>query len=315
MGTYYTEYSEFLAGLWPGKKVQKLAIDAGHNCPNRDGTLGTGGCIYCNNAAFSPAYCHKAGSVAAQIEEGKRFFSHKYPEMQYLAYFQAYTSTHAPVAELIDAYEEALSQTDVCGLVVGTRPDCMPEELLSYLKAVNKERVPVVVEYGAETFNEQTLRLINRRHTATCVRNAVRETAEAGIAVGLHLILGLPGEDRNDMLASIKEACSLPVSVLKFHQLQVVKGTALSGIWHARQEGRRLPAEYTDFPEIIPFALDNYLNICAEIAAMVPKHIAIERFTAQCPPALLEAPNWGLKNYQFVHKLEALLRKGALSKK
>lgn len=309
MGAYYTEYSEFLSALWPGLKVQKLSIDAGHNCPNRDGTLGTGGCIYCNNAAFSPAYCHEAGSVAAQIEEGKRFFARKYPDMKYLAYFQAYTSTHAPLSELINAYEEALDQRDVCGLVVGTRPDCMPEELLHYLKEVNSKRVPVIVEYGAETFNDKTLSLINRHHTADCIRETVCRTAEAGIPVGLHLILGLPGEDRSEMQRSVKEACALPISVLKFHQLQIVKGTPLSGIWHSIREGKPLSAAYTDFPDIKLFDLEDYLNLCVEIALSVPRQIAIERFTAQCPPALLEAPNWGLKNYQFTHKLYALLRK------
>lgn len=308
MGKYYTDYSDFLKRLLPGTKVQKLSIDAGHNCPNRDGTLGTGGCIYCNNAAFSPAYCHQGGSVTAQIEAGKSFFAHKYPQMEYLAYFQAYTSTHAPLHELIKAYEEAICTPGICGLVVGTRPDCMPEELLRYLSGVNRERMPVIVEYGAETFSDTTLQLINRHHTSESIYEAVRRTASAGISTGLHLILGLPGESRERMLTTVSEACQLPVSVLKFHQLQVVKGTVLSRIWHTQQDRTPPLQGYENFPKIETFTPEEYLSLCADIVEIIPREIAIERFTAQCPPSLLESPNWGLKNYQFAHKLEALLR-------
>lgn len=308
MGQFYTEYSEFLAGLFPGIKVQKISIDAGHNCPNRDGTLGRGGCLYCNNKAFSPAYCHTAGSVTTQLIEGKRFFARKYPDMKYLAYFQAYTSTHAPIAELCKAYTEAMNTPDVCGLVIGTRPDCMPDELLDYLAEINRNRIPVIVEYGVETLHDSTLALINRHHTVHCALDAIKRTAEAGLTVGSHLILGLPGETRSQMLVSVRKICDSGVSLLKFHQLQIVKETPLHRIWQQQQEGETPQPSYSDFPEITTFELDDYLNLCADIISIVPRTIAIERFTAQCPPDMLCAPSWGLKNYQFTHRLLNRLR-------
>ena len=302
MNKFYMDYSEFLEQIWPGIKVQKLSVDAGHNCPNRDGTLGRGGCIYCNNSAFSPDYCHRAGSVREQIQEGKRFFARKYPQMRYLAYFQAYTSTHAPLRELIAAYDEALEDPEVVGLVIGTRPDCMPDELLEYLRKINAGRCPVIVEYGAETMHDRTLRLIKRHHDAECVRQAVLRTAAAGIRVGLHLIMGLPGETREDMLESVRQVCALPVSTLKFHQLQIVRDTPLANLYLSQQQdGSR------QFPDIRLFTAEEYLELCVELTQLVPPHIAIERFTASCPPALLIAPAWGLKNYQFTHRLHALL--------
>lgn len=304
----YTDYSDFLAKLFPGIKVQKLSIDTGRNCPNRDGTLGRGGCIYCNNSAFTPGYCHEAGSVSAQIEAGKSFFSHKYPRMQFLAYFQAFTSTHAPLHELIKAYEEAMSCAGICGLVIGTRPDCMPTELLEYLADINALKMPVVVEYGVETVHDSTLRLIHRRHDAATAREAIIRTANAGIPTGAHLIMGLPGESREQMLCTVRQVCSWGVSVLKFHQLQIVIDTTLHSIWQAQQSGTPLPEAYAGFPSVTTFSVDEYLDLCAEIVGLVPRDIAIERFTAQSPPELLAAPCWGVKNYQFTHRLLARLR-------
>jgi len=299
----FTDYADFLARIFPGLKVQKLSIDAGHSCPNRDGTLGHGGCLYCNNSAFSPAYCHEAGSIASQIEAGKHFFARKYPHMQFLAYFQAYTPTHAPLPELIKAYEEAMSCPGICGLVIGTRPDCMPGTLLSYLADVNASRKPVIIEYGVETMHDATLKLINRRHSAGCSKQAILRTINAGLPVGAHLIMGLPGETRDQMLDTIREVCSLGTNILKLHQLQIVKGTPLHRIWLARQTGEPLPAPYPEFPEITTFDIETYIDLCAEIVGIIPRSTAIERFTAQCPPHLLAAPRWGLKNYQFTHRL------------
>lgn len=316
----YTDYSTFLSRIFPGVKVQKLTIDAGHNCPNRDGTLGVGGCIYCNNNAFSPAYCHKSGSVTTQIANGRQFFAHKYPNMKFMAYFQAYTSTHAPVSELKKAYEEAMSCPDIYGLVIGTRPDCMPDELLDYLTEVNASRMPVIVEYGVETIHNDTLRLINRHHSAECAKQAVFRTAKRGIAVGIHLIMGLPGETRSQMLQTVTEVSHWPVSILKFHQLQVVKGTPLYAIWKAQQEANisannKSGDKYkfgdidsSSFPVIKTFELEEYLSLCTEIVGLIPSAIAIERFTAQCPPSLLAAPCWHVKNYQFTTMLQARLR-------
>lgn len=301
----YTDYSDFLKRLFPGVKVQKLSIDAGHNCPNRDGTLGYGGCIYCNNSAFSPAYCHQNGNVAAQIEAGKQFFARKYPKMKYLAYFQAYTSTHAPVKELIKAYEEAMCCAGVCGLVIGTRPDCMPDELLEYLRHVNAHRMPVIVEYGVETLHDVTLELINRHHTAKCAADTVIRTAAAGIHTGIHLIMGLPGESIDMMLETVKTVTAWPIELLKLHQLQIVKGTALHSLWLRQQNNNR--ESESSFPIINLFTIEEYLELCVRIVRIVPERIAIDRFTAQCPPELLTAPQWGLKNYQFTHLLHARL--------
>lgn len=308
MNAWYTEYGELLARIFPGRKVQKISIDAGHNCPNRDGTLGRGGCLYCNNAAFSPAYCHTAGTVAAQIEQGRAFFARKYPTMQYLVYFQAYTSTHAPFSELRKAYEEAMAQPGVCGLVIGTRPDCMSDELLEYLERTNRDRMPVMVEYGVETLHDTTLKLINRHHTAACAMDTIRRTVEAGLSTGVHLIMGLPGETCGMMLQSVKSVCEAGISSVKFHQLQVIKGTPLFRIWEAQRSGAALPAEYVNFPPVNTFSLDEYLELCAELTRIVPHSVAIERFTAQCPASLLASPCWGLKNHEFVHRLHKLLQ-------
>ncbi|MCM1319963.1 MAG: TIGR01212 family radical SAM protein [Muribaculaceae bacterium] len=303
----YTDYSDFLARIFKGIKVQKLTIDAGHSCPNRDGTIGRGGCIYCNNNAFSPTYCHEAGSVSAQIEVGRKFFSHKYPEMQFLAYFQAYTSTHAPLDELIKAYEEAMSCPGICGLVVGTRPDCMPVELLDYLSDVYHTHMPVIIEYGVETVHNDTLQLINRHHTSECAHAAVEAAAERDIPVGVHLIMGLPGETREQMLQTVREVVSWPVSVVKFHQLQVVKGTRLYDLWRIQQING--PEATPGFPTITTFQLEEYLDLCVELIHLVPQQISIERFTAQCPSALLAAPCWHIKNYQFTNRLNNCLLK------
>ncbi|MCM1004766.1 MAG: TIGR01212 family radical SAM protein [Prevotella sp.] len=304
----YTDYSDFLAKLFPGIKVQKLSINADNSCPNRDGTIGTGGCIYCNNASFSPSYCHSPGGIAAQIEEGKKFFRRKYPKMKYLAYFQSYTSTHAPIADLIEAYEDAMNSPDICGLVIGTRPDCMPEELLSRLSRINRTRMPVIVEYGVESVHDSTLDLINRHHTSLCAKETVRRTAAEGISVGIHLIMGLPGETPEQMKQTVLEVCTWPISIIKFHQLQIIKDTKLYSLWE--KQNRENQTDTVDFPVITTFTPDTYLQLCCELISIIPSSIAIERFTAQCPPELLAAPRWNLKNYEFTHRLNNLLSKG-----
>lgn len=308
MGAYYKEYSEFLAEYFPGLKVQKISIDAGHSCPNRDGTLGRGGCIYCNNDAFSPPYCHRAGSVSSQIEAGIRFFSGKYPDMKYLAYFQAYTSTHAPLSDLIAAYEEAISTPGVVGLVVGTRPDCMSAELLSYLADIHATRMPVIVEYGVESLHEATLRLINRHHTSECAIDAIRRTSGVGIPVGVHLIMGLPAETDDMMMQSVRGVCEAGAKVLKLHQLQVITGTMLHRIWQAQRQEAAMPVGYESFPDVKTYTVDEYIELCRRVIEVTPPDVAIERFTASAPSRLLAAPRWGLKNYQFTHRLLAALR-------
>ncbi len=275
--------------------MQKITIDAGLSCPNRDGTVGRGGCIYCNNSSFSP---DKGGgrSVAEQIEFGKSFFARKYSDMRYLAYFQSYTGTHAPIATLIDLYSEALRQPEVDGLIIGTRPDCMPDTLLKELAEMRKN-VFVMVEYGAESFHDYTLQRINRCHTAAQTIDAVERTKAAGIETGLHLINGLPGENEDMILKSVDVVNSLPVDVVKFHQMQVVKGTVLAWQW---QRGEA---------DIISFSVDDYLALCVKIVKALRKDIAIERFVSQSPADMLLYPKWGMKNYEFTDRLNRALRK------
>lgn len=296
MNPFYKDYAEYIAEIFPDFKVQKLSVDAGFSCPNRDGTIGRGGCIYCNNTSFTPAYCSGSDAVARQLEEGKHFFSRKYPDMKYLAYFQSYTNTYGrDISLLRNLYEEALAVEGVVGLIVGTRPDALPDNVLDMLSGI-AARVPVFVEIGAESCHDDTLRLINRGHTWQCVEDTVRRCAAAGLHVGLHLICGLPGESEADMLLTTDRAVALPVETLKFHQLQVIRDTVLS---RRLEEGDK---------EITPtlFTSEEYLDLCVRIISRVPRHIAIERFLASAPPEMVIAPRWGLKNYQFVN---ALLRR------
>lgn len=288
-------YSDYLQKFFLGQKIQKISIDAGFTCPNRDGSISTGGCIYCRNDSFSPGYCDPSVSVSAQLKKGKKFFSRKYPEMKYLAYFQSYTGTYNKDPEYLkNLYKEALEEEDVVGLVVATRPDCIPDGVIDILKEILKNK-PVFVELGAETAHNDTLRLINRNHTWEDVVSAVTRISLAGIHCGLHLIAGLPGENKERILETVKKACSLPIETLKLHQLQVLKGTPLL------QKIKQGELSITDF------SLEEYLDLCVEIIKIVPDTIIIERFLSQSPPEMLVSPNWGLKNYQFMNKLEQLL--------
>ena len=213
----YRDFGDFLRGVFP-YKVQKISINAGFTCPNRDGTKGFGGCTYCNNQTFSPEYCHTEKSVTEQLEEGVRFFSRKYPDMKYLAYFQAYTNTYAELSSLIAKYEEALSYPGVVGLIVGTRPDCMPDALLDYFSVLSQKKF-VMIEYGMESTLDRTLTRINRGHTHTESEKTIRRTAAKHIYTGAHLILGLPGESREEILHHADVLSTLPITTLKLHQL------------------------------------------------------------------------------------------------
>ncbi|MDE6561931.1 MAG: TIGR01212 family radical SAM protein [Muribaculaceae bacterium] len=291
MNRYYKDFSEYMEEVFPGVKVQKLSIDAGFTCPNRDGSIGRGGCIYCNNASFTPGYCSPLDSVEVQIEKGKAFFRRKYPEMKYLAYFQSYTNTFGRSADaLLEMYRRASESEDVVGVIIGTRPDCLPDELLDGLADLNK-RMPIIVEIGAETSFDDTLRIINRNHTWAQVEDAVERLHKRGIRTGLHLIAGLPGEGTEEVLETIIKACKLPIDSIKMHQLQIVKGTPLMEKWKSGDI------------KITPYTLEDYLDLCIKIVKAVPHHICIERFLASSPPDMVVAPKWGLKNYQFTNLL------------
>lgn len=290
-----TTYSEYLNNIFPGVKVQKISVNAGFSCPNRDGTIGTGGCSYCRNDSFSPAYCMERKSIAEQISEGKAFFSRKYPQMKYLAYFQSYTNTHSKDTDkLTKIYSEALGCKDIVGLVIGTRPDTLPDEIINILGELNREK-PVFLEIGAETSSNKTLQAINRHHTWEDVESAVIRANNKGVRCGLHLIAGLPGEDRDQILENVRRACSLPIDTLKLHQLQILKDTPLFKQWKNGEA------------DVTPFELNDYLELCADIVEIVPPHIVVERFLSQSPPEMVAAPKWGLKNYQFTHLLNQII--------
>ena len=289
----YREFGDFLRERFPFK-AQKIAINAGFTCPNRDGSKGRGGCTYCNNQTFNPSYCQTDKSVTDQLAEGVRFFSRKYPEMRYLAYFQAYTSTYGEQERLEHLYEEALSYPGVVGLVIGTRPDCVPDRLLDYLARLS-ERVLVLVEYGVESTLDRTLRRINRGHDFAEAEEAIRRTAARGIAVGAHLILGLPGESRDEILGHADRLSDLPLTTLKLHQLQLIRHT-------------RMALEFERQPEDFHlFTADEYIDLAIDFIERLDPAIALERFVSQSPKELLIAPDWGLKNYEFTARVNRRL--------
>lgn len=277
-----TEFSE---------RIQKISINAGFTCPNRDGSKGTGGCTYCNNQTFSPEYCKPTKSVSQQIEEGIAFFHHKYQSQLYFAYFQSYTNTYDKIENLTKIYEEALSHPKVIGIVVGTRPDCVNDELLDYFAELSKTHY-VMIEYGIETTDDKTLEFINRGHDYASAVEAITKTAERGLNVGAHLILGLPFEDKEKVILHAKRISELPLNAIKLHQLQLVKGT-------------KMAKQYEEHPEWFHlYTADEYIELTIDFMEHLNPEIAIERFVSQSPESLLIAPNWGLKNFEFVHKLE-----------
>lgn len=281
----YNDYSSWMQHFFPFK-VQKISVDAGFSCPNRDGTVSTGGCSFCNNRSFNPSYCNGAKSVTQQIEEGKNFFSHKYPQMKYIAYFQAFSNTYSSLERLKAIYEEALSVDGVVGIIIGTRPDCIDDEKIEYLKKLS-ERTFVMLEYGIESVNDSVLKAVNRGHTFEQSRSAVEKTHQAGILCGAHIILGLPGESREMIIKSAKTISALPLDILKIHQLQILKGTALAK-----------SAEH-----IHTLSLDEYIELLADFIEHLRPTLVLERFVSQSPADMLIAPKWGLKNYEFTHKL------------
>ena len=290
------EYKEF--GTWLqaelGCKAQKLSVDAGLTCPNRDGTLGRGGCTFCDNRTFNPAYCRQGGSITDQLEAGKRFFSRKYPSMKYLAYFQSYSNSYGTLSHLKELYEEALRVPDVVGLVIGTRPDCMPDALLEYLEELNR-RTFLLVEYGVESANEETLVRVNRGHTFAQARECIIRTAQRGIRVGVHMILGFPWETRSELIRQAQLIASLPITTLKLHQLQVIRGTQLA-------------REYELHPWPLPTA-EEYVDLVLEYISHLPSSLVLERFVSQSPPEYVIAPRWGLKNHEFSALVKKAIQK------
>lgn len=283
----YNDYGAWIRSKFPFR-VQKISIDAGFACPNRDGHVGIGGCTFCDNRTFNPSYCQPSKSIAEQISEGKAFFARKYTGMKYLAYFQAYSNTYASVETLKRRYEEALSQDDVVGIIIGTRPDCAGSDVMDYLERLNRQTF-MIVEYGIESVSDQTLLRVNRGHDFECSRRAIEETHNRGILTCGHIILGLPGESAEENIRQSEVVSNLKLDILKLHQLQIIKGTQLA-------------EEYCREPFKL-YSADEYIDLCIRYLERLRNDIIVERFVSQSPADMLIAPKWGLKNYEFTNRL------------
>ena len=296
---YYNNYSTYLKNLFH-ERVQKLSIDGGFTCPNRDGSISSGGCTFCNNDSFTPQYCRKTEGIYNQINEGIKFFDHKYKTKKYLAYFQSYSNTYATLDVLKRKYEEALSHPKIYGLIIGTRPDIVSNELLNYLEDL-ASTFYINIEYGVESTNDNILKSINRGHTYETSIDAIKRTANRNIIIGAHLIFGLPGEDQESTLKGALELCKLPINVLKLHQLQIINGT-------------KMAEQYQENPSAFKlYTADDYLEFIAKLISHMPLDIYLERFVNQSPAEYLIAPKWHLKNYEFTNKLENILEQRGIT--
>jgi len=296
----FNSYAAYFRRVF-GHRMQKVTVNAGFTCPNRDGTVGRGGCTFCDNAAFTPSYCTPEKSIAQQIDEGIEFHRRRYRTAQrYLAYFQSFSNTYAPLERLRECYGEALSHPEVAGISVGTRPDCVDERKLDYFAELARSKY-VAIEYGVESTCDATLRRINRGHDFAAAERAIRLTAERGIHVGAHFILGLPGESDGMMIAQAERINSLPLTTVKFHQLQLFRGTPLA-------------AEYDAHPERFRFrSVDEYLDLFVEILRRLRPDLVIERFAGEAPPRYHHTEGWGLiRNETLMAMLDRKLeRRGA----
>ncbi len=291
----YNSYVDRLRSLY-GCRLQKIVVDAGFTCPNRDGSISRGGCTFCDNRAFHPGYSTPDKSILRQIDEGIEFHRGRYRGVsKYLAYFQPYSNTYAPLERLREVYEEALSHPAVAGLVIGTRPDCVDGPKLDYIASLSRRSI-VSLEFGIESCYDATLRRINRGHTWARAESAVREAASRGISVGAHFIIGLPGEGRQDILDGVEKINSLPLASIKFHQLQIIRGTAME------REAETNPEEF------LSFTLPEYIDFFIDILERLRPGISIERFAGEVPPRFVNSTPWGLvRNAELLRMLDARL--------
>ncbi len=291
----YNSQADFIKEKY-GARLQKLVVDAGFTCPNRDGAISRGGCTFCDNAAFHPGYSTPDKSIAQQISEGIEFHKGRYRRAGgYLAYFQPYSNTYAPLERLKELYGEALACPGVAGIVVGTRPDCVDEAKLDYLAQLSREHI-VMLEYGIESCSDATLRRINRGHSFECAVRAAKMARRRGIRTGAHFILGLPGESRADMLEAAAKINSLEIDCVKFHQLQIIKGT-------------KMEKEFALHPEQFEqFTLDEYIDFFVDILERLRPDLAIERFAGEVPPRFVNSTPWGrIRNVELLRMLDARL--------
>jgi uncharacterized protein len=289
----YHDYSSFIKKKF-GERVQKISLNIGFTCPNRDGTKGVGGCTYCNNNTFSPYYCKPKKSITEQLDEGIRFFSSKYKTQMYLAYFQSYTNTYADVSLVKELYKEAINHPKIIGLVIGTRPDCVNEEIIDFLSEIAQQYF-VSLEFGVESTMNKTLEAINRCHTYEETKVAYELAKNKGLHLGAHLIIGLPGETNEEMLNHAVEISKLPIHSLKIHQLQIVKHTVMA-------------LQFQKEPNLFQlFNVEEYIDFITKFITLLRPNIIIERFISESPSHLLIAPNWGLKNFEMVSKIDKRL--------
>ena len=279
-----------------GCRLQKIVVDAGFTCPNRDGRVGFGGCTYCNNDAFHPNYSTPDKSIFQQLEEGIEFHLNRYRKAEeYLAYFQSYSNTYAPLEHLKDLYAQALAHPKVRGIAIGTRPDCIDEEKLDWLQEVAREKI-VIVEYGIESCYDKTLKRINRGHDFATAVKAVEATAARGLHQGAHFIFGLPGESREELMGMAQIINRLPLNSVKFHQLQIIKGTPME-------------AEFASRPEdFVQFSLEEYIDFFIDFLELLRPDLYIERFAGEVPPRFVNSSPWGkIRNVQLLQMLEKRL--------
>jgi len=279
-----------------GERVQKVTVDAGFTCPNRDGSKGIGGCTYCNNDAFNPSYCSPVKSVKQQIEEGIEFHAKRYRRAgKFLAYFQAYSNTYDSLDNLKKIYDQALKIDGIAGLVIGTRPDCIDDEKLEYFKELS-EKMYVIIEYGIESCYDETLLSINRGHTFQEAVDAIEKTATYGLKTGAHIIFGLPGETREQMINEAKILSRIPLNNLKIHQLQIVAGTQMA------RDFQQTPYKFQFFE------LEDYINLVIDFLEILDSSVVVERFAGEVPPRFIAGPNWGPLRYdQILQKIEKRL--------
>ena len=291
----YNSYVGYFKNKY-GNRLQKIVIDAGFTCPNRDGKISYGGCTYCDNAAFHPSYSTPDKSIELQIEEGIQFHKNRYRNTtQFLAYFQPYSNTYASIEVLKELYQKALSHPMVCGIVIGTRPDCVDDEKLDYLYELSRKHI-VIVEYGIESCYNRTLEKINRGHTWEQAVETINKTAERGITQGAHFIFGLPGESRNDMMLMAEKINGLRIDSVKFHQLQIIKGTRIEKDFFERPQ------------EFCTFLLEEYIDFFVDFLEHLRPDLYIERFAGEVPPRFVNSTPWGLiRNVELLRMLEKRL--------
>jgi radical SAM protein, TIGR01212 family len=279
-----------------GCRLQKIVVDGGFTCPNRDGSKAYGGCTYCNNAAFHPSYSTPDKSIIQQLEEGIEFHRVRYRNVgSYLAYFQPHSNTYAPLNVLKEKYSQALSHPLVKGIVVGTRPDCIDDEKLDYFAELSKKKI-VIIEYGIESCYDDTLNHINRGHNYADAVKAINATAARGLHQGAHFIFGLPGESREKMMKSVSLINNLSLNSLKFHQLQIIKGTPMEREFYEKPES------------FVQFSLNEYIDFFVDFLELLKPTFFIERFAGEVPPRFVNSTPWGLiRNVELLRLLDKRL--------